>query len=174
MGTVLVTEKRRAYMRSYAHREDRKAYQREYLKNWRKQNPGKNKSYDLKWRQANPVTAQESDKRKQKKYYDTHPAYRAKVSVRSANWQKDNPKRHKQNMVGIQNRRRARKYNTTIGPVDFAQILLDSCGLCGICQKQLDEKLEYDHIIPLAKGGAHTQENIQASHATCNRRKSCS
>ena len=40
------------------------------------------------------------------------------------------------------------------------------CVKCG-CQ----ERLEYDHIIPLAKGGSNTERNIQLLCESCNRAK---
>lgn len=43
-------------------------------------------------------------------------------------------------------------------------------GRCAHCGSQ--ETLEFDHIIPLAKGGSSTARNIQLLCETCNRRKS--
>jgi 5-methylcytosine-specific restriction endonuclease McrA len=40
------------------------------------------------------------------------------------------------------------------------------CVTCG-CQ----ERLEYDHIIPLAAGGSNTERNIQLLCEPCNRKK---
>lgn len=69
-------------------------------------------------------------------------------------------------------RRRAQKQHTQTEKVDFKQILRDSKGLCGICNKPLDLfGIEFDHIVPLARGGSHTRENIQATHSRCNRVK---
>ena len=54
------------------------------------------------------------------------------------------------------------------------------CGICGrMCNPFDNTWNEYfgassptlDHIIPLAKGGSHTWDNVQVAHAICNSRK---
>ena len=42
-------------------------------------------------------------------------------------------------------------------------------GHCVQCGR--DEELEYDHIIPVSKGGSNTEKNIQLLCAACNRSK---
>jgi hypothetical protein len=42
-------------------------------------------------------------------------------------------------------------------------------GCCVLCRN--NERLEYDHIIPLARGGSNTERNIQLLCEGCNRRK---
>jgi HNH endonuclease len=44
-------------------------------------------------------------------------------------------------------------------------------GRCVRCAS--NERLEYDHIIPLAKGGSNTERNIQLLCESCNRAKGC-
>jgi hypothetical protein len=49
-------------------------------------------------------------------------------------------------------------------------------GLCGICKEPIDTSIPYpepmsfsvDHIVPLSKGGSERNENLQASHLSCN------
>lgn len=167
-----MTANKREYMRAYAHKESRKAYMRTYLKEWRKKNKDKIKHYNEKWEMNNPEVYRISCKKKQKKYRDTHPEYRARATKRMIKWAKSNPEKHKINIRNVGHRYRARKYNTTVGSIDYSRILIDSCGICGICEKYLDSSIEYDHIIPIARGGSHTQDNLQATHALCNHKKS--
>lgn len=42
-------------------------------------------------------------------------------------------------------------------------------GQCVDCGSR--ERLEYDHIVPVSRGGAHTARNIELRCETCNRRK---
>lgn len=44
-------------------------------------------------------------------------------------------------------------------------------GLCAACKLKLFDKYEIDHIVPLAKGGTHTDENLQLLCPPCNRSK---
>lgn len=70
-------------------------------------------------------------------------------------------------------RRRAREVAATIGKIDLKQILRESEGVCGICRQPIgDGPFHFDHIMPLARGGAHAQNNIQVAHPRCNLMKS--
>ena len=66
--------------------------------------------------------------------------------------------------------RRARKKGATIfGKVDFDAILKRDKGICWICGKQINEEdLQFDHAIPLSKGGEHSTRNIRIAHQFCN------
>lgn len=43
------------------------------------------------------------------------------------------------------------------------------CGRCVKCESK--ERLEFDHIIPIAEGGSSTERNVQLLCETCSRKK---
>jgi HNH endonuclease len=52
-------------------------------------------------------------------------------------------------------------------------------GICGICHDPVTDatgpmRPSPDHVIPLARGGGHSLENLQLSHLDCNLRKGAS
>lgn len=76
--------------------------------------------------------------------------------------------------------RRARKRTTAeTERIVAAEIFDRDAWTCGICTEPVDPALRYphpmsvslDHVVPLAKGGAHTMANVQCSHLHCNRIK---
>lgn len=70
-------------------------------------------------------------------------------------------------------RRRARLLNATVGVVDLELVRDQSRGICGICSRAINDndEVHFDHVVPLSKGGAHSNDNLQLAHAICNRRK---
>jgi 5-methylcytosine-specific restriction endonuclease McrA len=69
--------------------------------------------------------------------------------------------------------RRARMYagpHEDITGADYAALLAatETCYLCG---KTLASPIEFDHVIPLARGGRHVLANIKPTHKRCNRVK---
>ncbi len=58
-------------------------------------------------------------------------------------------------------------------PVSY-QAILEQYGMwCYICVRPIEMRaeLQFDHVIPLAQGGPHSEENIRPTHARCNHRK---
>lgn len=73
-------------------------------------------------------------------------------------------------------KRRAQKLGTRtelLRPIDIYE---RDIWLCGLCSTAVDPDAAWpdpmspslDHILPLSKGGAHTYENVQLAHLTCN------
>jgi len=87
-------------------------------------------------------------------------------------WQRADYRANPEKYREAQSRRKAQKLNTRVEKINFKKILRDSNGLCGICHEPFDLfGIDFDHIVPLARGGTHTTNNIQATHSHCNRAK---
>lgn len=70
-------------------------------------------------------------------------------------------------------RRNARKRRATIGTVSYQAIWIRDQGMCHLCGLPVQHAdCHFDHIIPLAKGGAHAEFNIAVAHSWCNQQKS--
>lgn len=68
--------------------------------------------------------------------------------------------------------RRARKMSAAIGKVDYAFIRRRDRMRCHLCRTDvLEADLHFDHVIPLSKGGSHSNENISVAHSWCNSSK---
>lgn len=86
-----------------------------------------------------------------------------------ARWRAENPER----VVNSQRQREIRVRQGRTGHVSLKRILIrdgQCCHLCGQLIESLAD-LHFDHIIPLSKGGEHSENNIAASHAWCNMQK---
>lgn len=117
---------------------------------WMVVNAARNAENRRAYREANPGWSRESTRR----------------------WRERNPER----VLELSQERRAREVGTRIGRIDWRALWT---GVCGICGDSIDESLRFpdlmrksaDHIIPLARGGTHTQDNLQWAHLICNARK---
>lgn len=76
--------------------------------------------------------------------------------------------------------REAAKRTGVKGPAVTLGDLLERDGrVCGICGEPISVVLMYpdprsasvDHVVPLARGGGHSPENLQPAHLDCNIRK---
>lgn len=79
----------------------------------------------------------------------------------------------------MRDRRRARKRDAFVEIVRRAEIFARDLWRCMLCGEPLAmaEQVPHplaptiDHVIPLARGGAHAPWNVQAAHFLCNSRK---
>ena len=59
-----------------------------------------------------------------------------------------------------------------IEKVDRLAIYDRDGGVCHICEKPVDrDEFHLDHLIPIARGGTHTVDNVAAAHRECNQRR---
>ena len=75
-------------------------------------------------------------------------------------------------------RRRARIAQATTEEVDFRCIIERDGYFCYICNQTINPalrdgpaRLTFDHVIPIARSGSHSEENIKPAHRACNQRK---
>jgi HNH endonuclease len=120
----------------------------EMRKAWRDANPEKMKLFRDAWIAANPE----------------------KAKGLSADWRKRNPDsitRHNHN-------RRARKLASggKLSSNIVKRLMVLQKRLCPCCGDKLGDNYHLDHILPLALGGANTDENMQLLKAECNLNKS--
>lgn len=90
--------------------------------------------------------------------------HRKEVNARSKEWAKNNPEKRRASWM---NRRANIRASGSLSPRLFETLLNKQVGKCAICH---DKLLRYhaDHIMPLALGGAHSDENIQLLCPSCN------
>ena len=138
-------EERKAYSRTRYATDS--IYREKALTRAKQRDPEKVKTYQALWRQRPAAKAKKAAYFK--KYQQSHRGYFAES----------------------ESRRRALKLNTSVEKIDYARVLLRAEGLCQICFSGLGAAIEYDHIVPLARGGLHIDNNLQATHRECNRRK---
>jgi 5-methylcytosine-specific restriction endonuclease McrA len=144
-----------------------------------------------RWREANPDrprelwTAWYAEHRDELLAKLAAPEERARMQAwqnadRAANPEKyrERTKRERQDNEAytLRNREasRRRQTGTTYSRILYTAVLERDgmvCHLCGGAIPSLAD-LHFDHVIPLAKGGEHTLENVRPSHALCNLRKS--
>lgn len=133
------------------HKEQVTAYQ----KKWRAEHPEKIATWNKKFRDPNY----------QKQWQESHPE-----EVRA--YLKKYASTHPEKIREKHARRHARKMNSQVSPVNYKSILLRDGYICHICKETVDPAdVHFDHVIPLARGGAHLSENIKVSHSACNLKK---
>lgn len=148
-------ERERGYHRKYRERE------LQYNKRWQAANPERRKAHNANYYRKHKHRVLAKVKGWQKANWKRVLGYKRK-------WTDNNPLKTRE----IKHRRRAREHATRIGPINYKAIWEMSGGICHICGEQIERsELSFDHVIPLAKGGAHTQGNIKVAHNTCNKRK---
>jgi 5-methylcytosine-specific restriction endonuclease McrA len=89
--------------------------------------------------------------------------------------------RHRSRLRAHGDKRRALKRGASCGVMIIPEQILQrdnwTCQLCGVKTpqslrgKRVDNAPTIDHIVPLAKGGSHTADNLQCACLRCNRRK---
>jgi 5-methylcytosine-specific restriction endonuclease McrA len=160
--------------------ESGKLYKREYARKWRAahpgrtramnkkcyltnlaRNPGQYRGYARKWRQNNPERSKEIGRNC---YANNKRVYCDKAK----DWRKRNP-----NLVlQFGHARRARKQAATVEDCTIKITILKKTRFCHWCCTPLIPKtVTIDHVVPLARGGKHCNDNLVAACKSCNTSK---
>jgi len=159
-------------------------------------NPSKRTLYMRAWKARHPEY--DEYQRVQGRIYRSDPEVRSKAIERAKKWVSENPDRRKATLAEYlpktrkersqksrewvaANREKHRAYQrqyqsgrrakTGKRKVDLSAVEKRCSGICGICGKPIEGQMHFDHIIPLALGGEHTEDNPQTAHPLCNRLK---
>lgn len=168
-------EKRRAERRDYyyAHLEEAKAYAaqynrkhpRAYNKDARRAKYLRNVEAVAAWSARYYAENKEQVSERGKAYYKANKeAINARISAKA----KETPIPNRERRA----RSTARKHGAQLDTVDYLAILARDGFVCHICKKEVaDNQLNFDHVVPFARGGAHSESNIKVAHESCNKRK---
>lgn len=96
-----------------------------------------------------------------------------------AEWREAHPERQAEMAREHAHRRRARLRGVEVEQFKDTEIFERDDYICQICFEPIDPFLcwpdtmsvSLDHIIPLAKQGSHTRDNVQSAHLRCNQCK---
>ncbi len=140
--------KQLAHERNQKHRAKDPERSRQRLRDWRKKNAEKNKSYADK----NRALHQSQWREYRQRFYEKHGA---------------------QYFHGYVAARIARKHNAPINdltPAQWKEIQAAHGHRCVYCGRKM-QRLTQDHITPLSRGGNHTASNIVPACQSCNSKK---
>ncbi len=99
-------------------------------------------------------------------------ANRATIQPKTRKWTIANKDKSRIYAINYQAKRRAWIAGAKVAKTDLAAIAMRDrmrCYLCGLKIRPKD--LAFDHVTPLSKGGAHSNENIRPTHRSCNSSK---
>lgn len=119
----------------------------EYLRAYYRRNKGRITDRTQAWREAN----------------------RERVALLNSEWRKNNPIKHCQ----AQHARRARVAGVggQLSADVAVRLYAEQSGLCTCCHEPLNGDFHIDHIVPISRGGANVDDNVQLLRARCNLRK---
>jgi 5-methylcytosine-specific restriction endonuclease McrA len=127
----------------------------EESKLYRKRHPEKVKQAMKAWLKKNPGYSTLRNRERMK-----NPAYKTMHAAASAKWKRKNKLRVK--MYGVNRRRSMEAGGPGLTTEQALSILSQPCAYCG------EPSVHLDHVVPIAKGGRHSPENILPACAWCN------
>lgn len=148
------------------YRENNRELLRLRSRDWSKKHPDRIRAHQKRYKTLH----REEYELANKHYKDSH---REEHKRANRSWYERNKKRFR----NYRDKSLARKFGVEV--IDSYSIFVRDNWICQYCGKPVNPDEKYpslqspslDHIIPISKGGKHTQENLQLVHLDCNKRK---
>lgn len=162
-----VTKDRRAYNREYARKRRKDPKYQEYQRKYRMEHSlvGENGSYFRQYYQKHKQKYRERERKRYEKIKN-NPLLLEKYRDKLRDWRKKNRERFLLLLRARRQRVRA------LGVIDIGA-WLSKCeqlgNKCQMCGKK--ERLSFDHIIPITRGGDNSIGNLQPLCVSCNSSK---
>lgn len=173
--------------------------EKEYRKQWYKDNPEYNKRYYKKnkkealvnhknWRENNPKYMKKWKSRNKghcekyrKKYYQEHKECdkkyyqenRERILECTRKYSKTEEGKARSQRGDSKRRARMKRIINTLTVKEWIEILKEHKFKCAYCGKEFNlfDKPTKDHVIPISKGGNNTKENVVPACKLCNLKK---
>jgi 5-methylcytosine-specific restriction endonuclease McrA len=152
----------------------------EYHRRWREKNRERYRENARRWRREHPEDVKARYAAMKERRIDALRAKRRSWEIENPEKAREIHRRYRQTHQEAERDRcrhqngvrRARKHGTKIGPVSWRRIRERDGMVCHLCSGPVRKtEISYDHVIPLSKGGTHTEDNIKVAHWICNVRR---
>jgi len=134
-----------------SHKDERREYSHQYYITHKEQYS----EYNRRWRETHVEERREYHDQWRKSHPDNH-----------SQWCRTNKERRREQARANDHRRRARQRDATIEAVNEATIYARDMHMCVYCGAT--NNLTLDHIVPLASGGTHCEDNLVVACLSCN------
>lgn len=132
---------------------------------YRRRNLERLREYRRHYRMAN-------QERQRLWFREYHQKNRDIIIAKVARWRREHVERRREIARLSAGRRHALKMGSKVERVSFNRIVERDEWRCWICHRRVAWRdLHLDHVVPLSRGGSHTEDNIRVTHATCNLKK---
>lgn len=123
--------------------------------------------HDQAYRQAYYEANAEKRRADARAYYEAHREERLRYLKA---WRLANP--DKLYAQWARKRLKRNPHDTVVQEVDRKAVYVRDGGICQLCGEPVSPgRMTMDHKTPLTRGGAHSLENLQLAHHSCNSRK---
>lgn len=170
------------------HRKDCKTCEKEYMRNRYKSDPehiieivrrharkypDRTKERLAKWQKSHREHCLNYSRNYNEANREKRQAYHEANREKRKAYNREYARNHPHGVQEKQARRRARKSKVSFDArVSRKKVIERDNSTCYLCKKILERtEIVFDHVLPIARGGAHSFENLKVSCALCNARK---